>query len=435
MAGRSKKTDTTDEKLQNLSTETETELLETDDEALMNVLTDLSGDEEGGKVNVYRQKGDNSKKLTYLFSCAPEEFTLETLRDEYGAGDFRVQVRKGGLLLANKLISVEAPKNSDQNTNKNFNPNDMLSIVQHSIAQNNEKIFEMMLKLADRQSGVAAIDPMQMQSSMIQNMVMMKELIGGKQSSESPEKMLELFFKGMEFAKGTISETGEPSGMGLVMEAIKTFGKPIAEMTTAMSKQQGMIPQALPVPMSNPIPTPVTPKKSAFETYIPYLFDKATNGKNPETYAEMLVDEIQHADLIPIIQQPDFIEHCSKSINQPFNDEIKEWFAELQTIVLEFYEEEQKEDLQLNNQMAEGVEEMKQFVSELVNEAINNTDIKTSAEKVVIKFSDPIAKGQLRQLIERPDVIELLNTFDTRVITYREWFERLLGEVKNMLDK
>ena len=75
---------------------------------------------EYAKVSCYRQPTTSDgrpgqKSLTFLFDAGVEEFSCSQLagrlRDEYGSGTYRIQLRdKDGQLKMNRAISIEAPK-------------------------------------------------------------------------------------------------------------------------------------------------------------------------------------------------------------------------------------------------------------------------------------------------------------------------------------
>lgn len=81
-----------------------------DDSSVLDVMADLGENEDDAKVKVYRATPGKRGNDAYLFECLPSEFSLDFLRDNYGGGHFRVQIRVRGRIYRQNVISIEAPK-------------------------------------------------------------------------------------------------------------------------------------------------------------------------------------------------------------------------------------------------------------------------------------------------------------------------------------
>ena len=77
---------------------------------LQSMMAELAGT-SSSKVTVYRVvKG---QPLGYVFACSPDAFSLDTLRDKYNGGEFRLFISKDGQLWKNRTVYVE-PKQVSQ---------------------------------------------------------------------------------------------------------------------------------------------------------------------------------------------------------------------------------------------------------------------------------------------------------------------------------
>jgi hypothetical protein len=57
-------------------------------------------------VYVYRVDAKGRVLRPYLYKCDPWPGLLETLRDEFGGGDFKIMVRRGRTMVVSAQLSV-----------------------------------------------------------------------------------------------------------------------------------------------------------------------------------------------------------------------------------------------------------------------------------------------------------------------------------------
>ena len=61
-------------------------------------------------VYVYRVDSRGKRQKPYLWHTYPHEGLLDTLRDEYGGGDFHIMIRDGNQMVLSAPYSVEGTR-------------------------------------------------------------------------------------------------------------------------------------------------------------------------------------------------------------------------------------------------------------------------------------------------------------------------------------
>jgi len=130
-------------------------------DALDGMISEFSGAADA-VVNVYRQ--GEGKNLSFLFRTSPGEMTggeiMERCRDNYGTGDYRVHIRKGPRLVANKPFSVEAKKEEEKKEQSNgLDMATVLTIMEQNNARTMQMFSETMRAFAERQNSAPPFDP------------------------------------------------------------------------------------------------------------------------------------------------------------------------------------------------------------------------------------------------------------------------------------
>jgi len=156
-------------------------------------LSQLMADFDGGEldqleVRVYRAR-QGKGQLAYVFGCLPTELPiLDKLRDEYGGGDFEVRILKNKKIFSFRRfqVAVEAPVNKPQDSD------DKMRGIESRI----DEKFSRLAEILTAQQNQPPVDIVGMQSSMMQNMLAMKEILGNNTKQPSPisqlKEMLEL---------------------------------------------------------------------------------------------------------------------------------------------------------------------------------------------------------------------------------------------------
>lgn len=287
-----------------------------DDISLLNVLSDLESDSEGVKVNVYRSQS-GTKKLAYLFSCQPDEFGLEKLRDEYGGGDFRVIVRKDGLNVANKAVSVEAPKEAPK---LDISSSNQLETLVKAMQTGFESILAAVVHSNQPQSTD------QVEVRMLEKMAMYKQLFAQQApvSASDTTDTLGTFLKGIEFMRSMDTNNREATTADVLMETVKTAMPALAAAMTA--PKTAPIP-AQPVLTSPAQESPIQEQADMFKHYVQHLCNQAARDADTYIWAGLICEQMPEADLRTLIADPLVIDKLSAYDARVL--QYRQWFVDL----------------------------------------------------------------------------------------------------------
>lgn len=330
---------------------------EPEDVALANLLADIGGIDSESRVNVYRAlQSKGMKGGAYLFSCHPAEFSLDKLRDAYGGGDYRVHVRSNGRLVANQLVSIEEAKK----------PQPDIIMPARTDSSDVTKLGELMMQgfqqlgqLVAQSVGRPQSDASQTRRELLQDMVTMKQLFGDSRSD--PSSIMEMFLRGVEFAKGDGSPPpGESTATDVLLEAMRTFGRPIAEAAMSQLPKAGALPQVgvmaapgavpplpNPAPEQSPQPAAANPDQlsehdNMMRMYVAMLVNLAREQRDPSLYAELILDQAPENMIEQILALPDVTEYLAKWA--PEVRRHREWVESLKAEIVQLLQEDSASD-------------------------------------------------------------------------------------------
>ncbi len=336
----------------------------TDDMALLNALADLGQTDNDAKVNVYRADAiKGNRGGAFLFSCSPDEFSLEKLRDEYGGGNYRVHVRANGGLVANKLVAVEEPKNKPALPQAQIAADVMQPIT--AMTQAMITGFENLGKLI-----IQSQQPKESRADMLRELLLYKEIFGA--SNQPQVNPLEFVKQGIDLAKELGAGGGKETGtMDVMMQLLDTFGKPIAETIANAQAQQRLNPPQVqpvvsapqltnnaviaPVPASAAVMTESQPVQldgdtmQAMRGYLDFLIAQAQAGNDVYTYAGMVLDSAPTEQIDQFIDRPDWLNYLAQFQPEIRNHEL--WFTQLRDAIKELLTDEPEGVTSASNQL------------------------------------------------------------------------------------
>ena len=302
---------------------------ETADESLISVLEQLGESESGATVNVYRTvKGESD---AYLCRYSPDDFSkngFDDLLSKYGGGTYRIRVYGSNKrLMANKAITLEAPKTPAIPV---VNPAEGIDKLANAMLEGFNKLGQLIIQQNQPKNDMG---------EMLQNMVLMKQIVGGE-TKQPQQDQLDLFLKGIEFAKMNVPEVAkEPSGNEMLMEAASKFLPVIAAGMQQPQIPQPQMPQQIQQPAQ---PQQIQPEiqqgnsdmnvqqamaRARMKAAVNFLVVQARQDSDPYPYAVMAVDNVPPEDLNTIISDENYIEFLAQ-----FDNEVKQypdWFNEL----------------------------------------------------------------------------------------------------------
>lgn len=271
---------------------------EPEDEAFERVLAELSG--EGGedaRIFLYRDiKGKSTG--AELFSMSPAEFDLaaicEKLREDYGTGDYRAILKKGGRIKKAMPLAVEVPKsrvatsapvagNQDNTLITLLTSQAQRSAEDARLAQ--ESMNKMMLAIVQGKNNAP-------QSTMKETLEILALLNNAKGDKSDP---IDSLLKGIELGK-QLAEGG--GGENPILAGLKAMAPVIQKgMEVSLATQKALPARVNP---KLPKPTKVIEKtesdenahKEEFNVLCRMIKRAADKGSDPELYADWLIDQI-----------------------------------------------------------------------------------------------------------------------------------------------
>lgn len=312
-----------------------------DDIALANVIADLGGPGVDAKVNVYQLDANRNK--AFVRSYLPAEFSLENVQSEYGPGDYEIHVRKDGKLATRKVLKIATPKNTP--TLQPMQVDNSRAIME--TMQNGFK--EMGAMFANALAGLAANQPKPKTTmEMLQEMTMMRELMGGNQPPATSADPLAMVEMAMNLAEKIQPRVGEPGTGEVILEAIKNFGPLLGKAAAQAQTQSVSMPPQL---QHNPAPIPdsaipqgviTVPQQPPQETeqmnlarkmYLNLLVKNAEVGNDTLTYANLMLDVAGEDEAIAFANRPDWFE--TLCVEEPRAANLRPWFDQLRNDILE----------------------------------------------------------------------------------------------------
>lgn len=243
---------------------------------LEDIIEDLNNTDNDATMSVYRQSPLGGKAaMTFLASFAPDKYTMDELqlwlRDNFGSGDYRVQIRSGGRIRANKLISVEAPKVETDIRHPTSEAGEVLNVVMQAIEKQNQML-------------AAALQTNQTsEDDLLRRMVTYKQLFSSDSGGNTIGQIRDTLAL-VEDLRGEVEPKDD--GFGAVIDKLA----PIAE---AVAKNPQPQPQPQPQqPKQNPSPRQGHKSMNILHAGLATLLRAAKKGADTGFYADFILDQL-----------------------------------------------------------------------------------------------------------------------------------------------
>jgi hypothetical protein len=341
--------------------------IEPEDDPEADALSELRGLGAGGeyKYTVSRVSSEPGRKAGYCRVYALGDLSLDSIREEFGGGKYRIRVTDaGGQYVAIQTVDiVELPRPKDAPAVAVAPGADLTGIAAllQSVKPSGEgggiaPILALMMKQQESTTNmiVAMMNRPVPQGPSITDILSI--INANKQDKTDPVALL---LQGLELGKN-IGGAGESSmldiareGLGIIAPLIKEGQKTPAP---AQLPHRGPPAQIAPIPNATgtaPIVPLATPGEVAGETpvrllqqinwirkQLEVLLHHAARGKDPELYAEVLLD-----NLPPFITPAEIMQHIGADdavaklaqLDERVNQH-PEWFAQFRDAIREFLE-------------------------------------------------------------------------------------------------
>ena len=306
------------------------------DAALLNIIADLGGATDA-KVNVYKaQKG--SRDMAYVGSYEAADFSLDSLKLEYGGGSYRIHVRRDGQLVANRLLTIAELRNPMiPPPAPQVNPADLIATMQQGFATLGQSLLQGMAQM------IPPPQPAKSTQEMLQEMLTMKQLLAPAHEA-APVDQFAIFRQGMELAAQMQPREGDVGTNEVMLEAIKSLGpvlgsaiqKPafnpqIAGPGVVPPAPQLPAPQFMPQPAQHAEPQPQPPEGSDMSLQEKLFFNTVIAAANadadPATYSALVLDLLGNDQALRLVSLPDWFEQLVAREPRAFAH--KPWFEEM----------------------------------------------------------------------------------------------------------
>lgn len=284
-------------------------------------------------MSIYRQNGSSlNDGLSFLDSFPPDKYTkeqiLKNLRDNYGSGDYRLQLRVAGRLRANELVTIEEPKTKKQ---ESTGSDHLIS----NLMQRMDKMQEMIIQFA-RQQQQPRESENQIEMRMLEKMEVYKKLFGGAGGGGG----------GINDLLNTVKSLAEIGFIQIPDKKDKkddsNFGEFLLTMAPALRTiiegSQNSIP--VPVKRNNNFVTPEKPQvdeiTAMLKNALTFCVQAAKNNGDVEITANWALDllpEVHHLKLLEMIEKPDWFEVLRSIVYVDHN--LKPWFENLRNAIIQ----------------------------------------------------------------------------------------------------
>lgn len=337
---------------------------------LNNWLADLGGDTSAA-ISVYRYD-EKTNRPSFVDSMAAQDMDgvtlFKTLKEEYGGGKFRIQLRADGRIVKTQTLQIEPPPKSKQIQPGSLG-NDlpalirelksdsgggdirlMMEMMQQQNTQFQTMMVEMVKAMGANNNQQPAFDPVAMQTSMLQGIETMQKLA-------TPVDPTSLILKGIELVsavKGDTGDGGNANMFSLMQSAIKEFGGTLSDAVKVMPPQPGQAPDnptppiaRLREPVAGDEPASSQPGALAqpetvsrntvpdqlkqFEPYVNKLVALAVASKDPDLYGEVIIDELGDEYALSWIGEKQGRETLMEIFTQ--TQPYREWFESVGKVI------------------------------------------------------------------------------------------------------
>lgn len=317
-----------------------------DDVALANVIAELGTESGDAVVNVYQI--DDKKNRAFVGSFSPSDFSIGLIQSQFGAGEYRVEVRQNKRWLKKSTIRIASQKTPPIGSvapPPTIDAAKIIETMQSGFSQLGQMFAGAIGQLAQNQPKPKST------MEMLQEMQLMKEIMwAGTQVQSGPDPM-QLFEMATNIAEKITPRQGEPGAGELILEAMKNFGPVLQKAANTPAPTFSPVPA---VPAPPPVTAPVTVPQDeemfvqnmARKMFINMLVGNARNDPEFErvpTYANMLIDTVGEDSARQLVELPDWFERLSaeNSGAMPY----KAWFEKLRAAVIEVLTDDDSGDI------------------------------------------------------------------------------------------
>lgn len=244
----------------------------------------------------------NSRKENYICDLETADFSPEVIKSRFGGGEFTVKAyNEKSKLTLNQRLCIEgdpviaAPPLPGAHVAPALDVTALIAGMQES---NRTMLAGLAQMLQPQQNSEIQV---------LEKMAMYKNLFAQPQQPQA--NSLDMFMKGLEFAREVIPKNGgaETTGMDVMLEAVKGFAPALGELTHKINAQSAVASTAA---LQNPGIQPQSQlqnEDAMLKMYLTMLVNYAKAGKDPQLYAELIADNLNDDQLSQLLSENDLM--------------------------------------------------------------------------------------------------------------------------------
>lgn len=310
-----------------------------EDVEVLNLAKQYAND-DGVTLRIYKEGKGGYRDLTFMAEMKPDEFTPSLLQEEpYNGGRFRLHFCSRTGMIANKGLNVApAPRHLVKNDT---------AITQ--LSERFDSLSGILRELVTRQT-VPTPAPSRME--LINEMRAMAELFNSRNNQPVPNNsvtndpfaILRLMREFTEFQRSVspsqpavTNEKGELDSTATLINLADRFLGGLMQLKNNQQQPQNtnvsQIPQVAVIPENNLEKVDNNDMLTQMNAFLNVLCVQAAANGDVETYANIILDNVDEKSVLDFVNKPDWFETLVKANSNAGN--YKSWFDELRTAILE----------------------------------------------------------------------------------------------------
>lgn len=264
------------------------------DTAIERVLAEIGGDTDAS-INVYAiRPGSRGGEFVDSFpvdAFAGEASFLKRIRDEFGAGEFRIQLRHGRTFRVNRIVRIAPARERAPRDEPG-------AAVAAALARLDEQ-FRRSEQLV-REAITARPQQPESEEAFLRRLQLYREVLGGgagASAARSGAESIEVFLQGLNLGRSLEPSTGAGT-TDVLLETVKTLGPALVRAVQLGDRPALPAQPARPAPPAKPAPAaPGAPgddpaMSAAVRKLLEQLIDAAERDADPDLYAELTLDQV-----------------------------------------------------------------------------------------------------------------------------------------------
>lgn len=301
---------------------------ETGANALDAVLSELGGI-DNARVGVYRL--DKGGGMQYVATLTPDEVQgeaslLEAIRRDYGGGEYRIHVRDGAGLIANRRVSIAERKQQPA-------PDVGLAAVLTATLDRFQSQLTQALQVVQR----PPVSEADAEERVLNRMKTMAEIIGPRGGGGvEAQALMATLTQGIELGKQMGGAGGDDGSNALMAQTLQTIAAVVIQGQQQPRRPAPGRQAAAPAPALPAATAPAAPAQEpagddervkAMRTLLQVVLSGAAQGSEAELYAALVADQLGEDGVSELLQFPDPVAMLVQI--EPAAGAYREWLGEL----------------------------------------------------------------------------------------------------------